>query len=260
MPGQCLIFKRMLASKSEEAIGTDASREGVGGWIALFSSCFLFPSTGESWLDVEKQMKGLQKTLFIILVSILCLQGIRHVHNYLYRYDASGVPETVQLFEVPLETVDRKASTDELMAEYEALRSELQALNEQYRAEGRTEEDHFELRQENAERFSLQNALYSELRQRESMSEKLRDTWVFSIAGMVLVVLGVLLYARGARWLGMGLVIPGLLELMWWSAPTFSLGGAQLEYQSLLLNKIMLTVIALLIVIGLWSRVRKEWH
>ncbi len=92
------------------------------------------------------------------------------------------------------------------------------------------------------------------------MSEKLRDTWVFSIAGLVLIMLGVLLYTRGARWLGMAVVIPGLLELTWWSAPTFSLGGAQLEYQTLLLNKIVLTIIALVIVIGLWSRVRKEWH
>jgi hypothetical protein len=102
--------------------------------------------------------------------------------------------------------------------------------------------------------------LSSELQQREQMSEKLRDTWVFYIAGMLLVMLGVFLYARGARWLGTALVIPGLLELMWWSAPTFSMGGALLEYQALLLNKIVLTIIALVIVIGLWSRIRREWQ
>jgi hypothetical protein len=63
-------------------------------------------------------MKGLQKTLFIILMSVLCLQGIRHVHNYIYRYDESDVPEAVQLFESPMEAVDQGASTPELMAEY----------------------------------------------------------------------------------------------------------------------------------------------
>lgn len=208
----------------------------------------------------EKLMKGLQKTLFIILVSVLCLQGIRHVHNYVYRYDQSDVPEAVQLFQTPEETVDLDTPTAKLMAEYEALRKELQALNEQYRVAGRSEDERFELRQENAELYSRQDMLSSELHQREMMSENLRDTWVFSVAGMVLVMLGVFLYARGARWLGAGLVIPGLLELMWWSAPTFSMGGAQLEYQALLLNKIVLTLIALVIVIGLWSRVRKEWQ
>lgn len=205
-------------------------------------------------------MKGLQKTWFIILVSVLCLQGIRHVHNYIYRYDESDVPKSVQLFETPGEAVDQDVSTTELMTEYEALRSELLALNEQYRAEGRSEDERFRLRQENAELYSRQQALSSELRQREMMSEKLRDTWVFYIAGLVLVMLGALLYARGARWLGVALVIPGLLEMTWWSAPTFSMGGAQLEYQALLLNKIVLTIIALAIVIGLWSRVRREWH
>jgi len=205
-------------------------------------------------------MKGLQKTLFIILVAVLCLQGIRHVHNYMYRYDESDVPEAVQLFETPEQAVGQAISTTELMAEYEALRKELQALNEKYRTEGRSEDERFELRHENAELYSRQDALSSELHQREMMSEKLRDTWVFYVAGMVLVMLGVFLYARGARWLGTALVIPGLLELMWWSAPTFSMGGAQLEYQALLLNKIVLTIIALVIVIGLWSRVRREWQ
>ena len=205
-------------------------------------------------------MKGLQKTLFIILMSVLCLQGIRHVHNYIYRYDESDVPQAVQLFDSPREAVDQDASTKELMTEYEALRKELLALNEQYRTEGRSEDERFALRRENAELYSRQDALFTELQQRELMSEKLRDTWVFYIAGMVLVMLGVFLYARGARWLGTALVIPGLLELMWWSAPTFSMGGAQLEYQALLLNKIVLTILALVIVIGLWSRMRREWR
>jgi len=205
-------------------------------------------------------MKGLQKTLFIILMSVLCLQGIRHVHNYIYRYDESDVPQAVQIFETPEANVDKDASTSELMAEYETLRKELQALNEQYRAEGRPEDERFELRQKNAGLYARQDALFSELRQREMMSEKLRDTWVFCVAGMVLVMIGVWLYARGARWLGTALVVPGLTELMWWSAPTFSLGGAQLEYQALLLNKIVLTIIALVIVIGLWSLVRREWQ
>jgi len=205
-------------------------------------------------------MKGLQKTLFIILMSVLCLQGIRHVHNYIYRYDESAVPEAVQLFETPKGIINQDASTSELMSEYEGIRKELQVLNDQYREEGRSEDERFNLRRENAELYSRQDALSSELHQREMMSEKLRDTWVFSIAGMVLVMLGTFLYARGARWLGTALAIPGLLELMWWSAPTFSMGGAQLEYQALLLNKIVLTIIALVIIIGLWSRVRKEWQ
>jgi hypothetical protein len=209
---------------------------------------------------VENPVKGLQKTLFIILASILCLQGIRHVHSYLYRYDQSDVPEAVQLFETPKDEVDKEASTAELMTEYEALRQELLALNERYRAEGRSDDERFELRQENAKLYARQEALFSELRQRESMSEKLRDTWVFYVAGMVLVMLGAVLYARGVRWLGMALVVPGLLEMTWWSAPTFSMGGAQLEYQALLLNKIALTIIALAAVIGLWSRIRQDWR
>ena len=98
----------------------------------------------------------------------------------------------------------------------------------------------------------------SELRQREGITREIRDTWIFSGAGLVLIGMGALIYSRGSDWVGMSLVVPGVLELMWWSAPSFTLGGAVREYDTLLINKIVLTVVALAFVYALWWLARRK--
>jgi len=75
---------------------------------------------------------------------------------------------------------------------------------------------------------------------------------LFSVAGYGLVGLGALVYSRGREWIGMSLILPGLSEVVWWSAPAFTLGGAVREYELLLVNKMILTVIALAVLLGLW--------
>jgi hypothetical protein len=198
-------------------------------------------------------MKGFQITFLIIFISALSLQGIRHVHNYIFRYDESIVAPVEEFFEMKQE-IREEVSTEELLSEFESVQLEIEKIRDEYEEQEGSTEDRFKLQREHPELMARQESLRSELIQREAMSEKLRDTWVFSIAGMILVALGALVYSRGRQWLGMAFVLPGLIELQWWSAPAFSMGGAQLEYQLLLINKIILTVIAMAIVIVLWSR------
>ena len=50
----------------------------------------------------------------------------------------------------------------------------------------------------------------------------------------------------------MSLILPGFLELSWWSAPSFTLGGAVREYDVLLMNKIILTIVAFVLLYSLW--------
>jgi len=202
-------------------------------------------------------MKGFQITLLIIFISMLSLQGIRHVHNYIFRYDESIVAPVEEFFEMKQE-IRKEVSTEELLSEFESVQMEVEKKRREFREQEGSDPDRFKLQREHPNLMARQESLRSELMQRENMSEKLRDTWVFSIAGMILVALGALIYSRGRQWLGMAFVLPGLIELQWWSAPAFSMGGAQLEYQLLLINKIILTIIALALVLLLWSRLVHE--
>lgn len=150
--------------------------------------------------------------------------------------------------------IQLEASTEELLAEYEASQEDISQLRDAFPTK-----EQFELQAENKELFARNQALRNELQQRETRERQLRNVWQFSVAGYLLIGLGCLLYARGYEWTGMSLVIPGFLEIVWWSAPAFTLGGAAREYEVLLVNKIILTVIAFALLYTLWLGLQRPW-
>ena len=67
-----------------------------------------------------------------------------------------------------------------------------------------------------------------------------------------MILLSGRLFALKSDWLGMSLAIPGFAEILWWSSPSFSMGGAQHEYTLLLVNKIAITLIGLVLLYLGW--------
>ena len=159
-------------------------------------------------------MKGLQITFLIIFGCVLSTQAIRPMHVYTIGFEESILAPAEAFHEVT-EEVRMEVSTDDLLAEYETTKEKITQL-------------------------------------READPSKELFTWIFSIAGLALIAVGSLLFVRGYGWLGMSLILPGLLELIWWSAPSFTLGGAVREYDLLLVNKIILTIIAFVLLYALW--------
>jgi hypothetical protein len=174
------------------------------------------------------------------------------VHVYTIGYEESILAPAYAFYEMK-EEVRMEESTDELLAEYESLQETIKQLKE-----ADPSKELFAIRQENAEVFARNDALASELREREALNREIRDMWIFSVAGLVLIAIGSLLYARGHAWPGMSLVLPGFMELMWWSAPSFTLGGAIREYDVLLINKIVLTTVAFVLLYTLWALAERK--
>lgn len=191
-------------------------------------------------------MKGFQTTLFVILISILCVQAVRHLHLYIFGYEEPIVAPFEEYFGLERE-IQLEGSTDDLLSEYEETQAEINALLDADPAS-----EYFEVQRENEELFARNSALSNELLSRQRRETELRDMWLFSVAGFVLIAFGSILYARGLTWIGMSIVAPGLVELVWWSAPSFTFGGAIQEYELLLINKILLTAIAIAVTVVLW--------
>jgi hypothetical protein len=197
-------------------------------------------------------MKAFQTTLLILFAAVLSTQAIRHVHLYVIGYEeplAASAPGFVEL----KKRVRMEESTDELMAEYEDTRRQIEQL---------TNEDPsrqaYALSQEHPELYGRYSALATELNERQRINSEIRDLWIFSIAGLILLGLGARLYATGHEWVGMSLIVPGFLELMWWSSPSFTMGGAVQEFDVLLLNKIVLTLVAIALLYLLWTAARRS--
>lgn len=203
-------------------------------------------------------MKNLQIVFFLIFACILSTQAIRHLHNYVFAYEQSMLAPIEEFFEMKQE-IKQETSTEELLEEYKLVEEEIRQLSKSGKDESDTAMSQYELRQQEPELYVRHKALREELWNRERMSNALRDLWVYSIAGLLLIALGSLIYVKGNGWIGMSLIIPGFLELIWWSAPKFNLGGAMQEYQLLLVNKMVLTAIALLLLFALWSIAWRRW-
>ena len=191
-------------------------------------------------------MKGLQITFFVIFAGTLCIQAVRHTHLYFYGLEESILAPYEEHFGMEKE-IQLEASTEELLAEYKATQERIKELSDADETKPQ-----YELQQEHSELFARNRALFQEITEREDRQHQLRDIWLFSLAGYGLVGLGALVYSRGREWIGMSLILPGLSEVVWWSAPAFTLGGAVREYELLLVNKMILTVIALAVLLGLW--------
>ena len=202
-------------------------------------------------------MKALQITFLLIFGCLFSTQAIRHVHVYTVGIEESIVEFGTTFYEVQ-EQVRTERSTEELLAEYESTSARIEELRK-----SEPTKDQLSMRQENMELFTRHEALASELMQRQKLTREIRDLWIFSVAGLILIGVGSFFYIRGIEWVGMSLILPGLLELSWWSAPSFSLGGAVREYDILLMNKIILTLISFVLLYTLWffaQRKRRKEH
>ena len=186
-------------------------------------------------------MKKLQIALFIIATACFIPQTIWDFY-LLWKPKNDSVLEQFDTGYDTKKEIKKIKSTDELVAEYRKVDLEIDKLED-----GKTGEEKEKLEEENKELYSKQYSLSSEIDNREERDKEIRETWIFSIVGIILIVFGGVLYLKRQQWLGISLIIPGFLELMWWSSPQFSSGWATREYTSLLMTKSILSVIALLL-------------
>tara|TARA_B110000037_G_C17008924_1_gene460410 strand:+ start:11 stop:622 length:612 start_codon:yes stop_codon:yes gene_type:complete len=186
-------------------------------------------------------MKTLQITLFILASLSFATQALRHVHLYFYGNEAS-VLEQYQEFSEQKDRIEQDASIDSLISEYKISNDRVIELESGLDWEGVRE-----IQNENEELYSRIQMLESEIEQREGRSRDVRDILIFSFAGFVLIIAGAVFYRTGREWKGMSLIIPGFVELVWWTKPDFFGGGAFREYGTLLIVKILISSLALVV-------------
>ena len=109
-------------------------------------------------------MKALQITLFILFAGTLSIQGVRHLHLYFYGMEESIVAPYEEFFGMEKE-IQLEASTEELLAEYEASQEDISQLRDAFPTK-----EQFELQAENKELFARNQALRNELQQREGVA------------------------------------------------------------------------------------------
>lgn len=193
-------------------------------------------------------MKKLQITLFLLASLMLLTQTVRHVHLYFFELSSntSAIDQFASDYQIQKE-VTEEPSMEVLIADYGATQSKIKALEKD-----KTKEQIEEIEKAEEDLYQKNSKLRSEIEGRERRLREIRDLWLFCSAGLVFIILGAVFYLKQASWTGMSLFIAGFAELIWWSSPAFSGGGANAEYELLLINKTVISLIALVLLYVAW--------
>jgi hypothetical protein len=184
-------------------------------------------------------MKALQRTLAILACLFLIVQTVRHAYVLCLEPRLSLLDK----YDHPLkDEIAAAASVDELLRRYEPIRAEVDRINAERRVadpKAHFESDH------GAEPFRSEQSLRVAISSWEERAKEIRALRFYWFVGLVLGGLGLAVYARTNRWLGVTLLIVAFSEMIYWTCPTF-LGVTTRETDRLLGHKLVLSLVSLI--------------
>jgi hypothetical protein len=202
-------------------------------------------------------MKSLRTVVFILAMLVLATQAVRHAYvrfiepqtSALDTYDQTETQKAIQAAE----------SLEELLEQYAPARQQTDDLKNELKdlKEHKTHDEILVIddtfREDYKDDYERERDLKKAIKEWEQKSEEILELRVFWAFGFGLFLLGVLLQARGYSWFGMSLLIPGVVEMVWWTSPSFRFAGSPLEFDRLLMNKLVFTLITIVILTGWWA-------
>ncbi len=193
----------------------------------------------------EKTLHGFQYTVLIIVVLFLSVQTA-HFTYMKFLYPTSSV-----LDEQLDDSIRSATSLEDLVQHYE----ESSARVEEYERTLSPEEKRRVNRR--LEPYESKNKLEAAIRdweRKQKQHVRLLFQWTF---GLLLTVAGTAIHLRTTSWVGSALIVAGLAEMIWWSSPGISLGGAVAEFERILNTKIILTLVTSAVFAAVWMLWRK---
>ncbi|MEK6699280.1 MAG: hypothetical protein AABZ10_09590 [Nitrospirota bacterium] len=201
-------------------------------------------------------MKALKITVFLLAVLVLTTQFVRHIYVR-YLEPRSSVLDTYEQTETK-KAIKGAASLDELVSRYDAAKKRIDELDKQRKkAEAnKSKDDRDVLRdkfgEEHKEDYERESDLKAAIQEWEQRSREIYELRVFWLFGFAFFLAGAILLVKGREWPGMAFIVSGIVETIWWTSPSFRFAGSPLEFERLLMNKLVFTVITLGLIIAAW--------
>jgi len=201
-------------------------------------------------------MRPLQIALFLIAVLVLTTQAVRHVSvrfieprtSVLDQYEDTDAKKAIR----------RAEALSDLVSQYDVAKKRVDELDkEKKQALANKTKDEYDMlgdkwMEDHKEEYERETDLKAAIQQWERQSNEIRELRVFWLFGLAFFVAGALMFARGLKWIGTAFIIPGVVEMTWWTSPTIRFYGSDVEFDRLLTNKLVFTLVTLLLLIVAW--------
>lgn len=202
-------------------------------------------------------MRALRIVVFVLAMLVLATQAVRHVYvrfieprtSVLDKYDQTETQKAIK----------SAGSLDELLTQYDPARIQADDLDKRLKKmeEGKTKDEmevtREKFKDEHKKEYERESGLKNAISEWETKSKEILELRVFWAFGFAMILFGTLLQVRGFGWLGMSLVIPGIVEMIWWTCPSFGFGGSPREFDRFLINKLVFTLITVAVLLGWWA-------
>ena len=187
-------------------------------------------------------MRTIQRTLAVIAFLILATQTIRHA--YLLWLEPRG--SALDKYDQPLKGEISGAETlDQLLARYDAVKKEVEQADKERSQRGQRQE--FQERYER-EPYKSERMLREAITGWEAKTKEIHALRFYWVVGLVLSALGLAASVKWNHWWGLSVLITGFSEIIYWTSPTF-FGSASREFDRLLVQKLVFSVLSLLLLV-----------
>jgi len=194
-------------------------------------------------------MKRLQTTLFVIAFIIIGTQSFRHVYVKWIEPRSS----VLDAYQAPADTAIASAGS---LKELAAMYARAHNLVQQYESKS-TNPDIPLHRRDDTEPYASEMKLRREIETWEAQRNSIFQLRFFWTLGLLSVLLGIWCHTKWNAWLGMAAIISGFSEMAFWTSPLSRSSGAMPEFERLLGNKLVFSVITWGCLVVLWLLVDK---
>jgi hypothetical protein len=191
-------------------------------------------------------MRGTQITLFVIGLLILGTQTFRHVYVKWIEPTSSVLDE----YRPPIaEDIADTKDLDELVALYDVASKQVKAYEQTASLK-----DIDLSKRTDAEPYKSEAEVRTAIERWEAQSRSVFQLRFYWLMGLLSIVVGLFAYARINPWLGMVGIITGFTEMAVWTSPLWHSWGPQSQFERLLNQKLLLSILSMALLIGLWLR------
>jgi hypothetical protein len=179
-------------------------------------------------------MKTFERVLFITALLLLNTFAARHAYRLWIEPRGSVLDE----FQKPVDqTIKRAKSISDLVTEYRKAKKAADILEKEHENDN---EDAWK----RSDILNNERQLLAAITDWETKKKEVYEMRVYWCFGLLSIILGTVIHLYRSKWLGLGLLATGFSEMIYWTCPSWR-GGAELEYERLLLNKLLFSVIAI---------------
>ncbi len=188
-------------------------------------------------------MVKLKRTLLIIFTLIITTQTFRHVY-------VKFIEPTDSVLTKYSDKTEKNVYASKSIEELEKLYKKADSKVKKYEKAHKPTASHYKRKHREPYKSKLQ--IREAIESTESINKRLFELKFYWFCGLLALVIGLIVYLKINKWMGVSSIIIGISEIAIWTSPLFRGYGRRIGFENLLNYKLIFSIASFLIMITLW--------